>query len=1291
MTKIKKYFRQILCIAGFLLMAIVFAFNPAVSFSVNAVQLTEQTLTNAVSTVRLPNTVVDVSKGQDLVVPLLSNKTDYTIRVTDANGKNHDCVVTSSNATADKYFETATISISGDTVNAVKVASNKLIDGNYSITYIYDNVYTYPFAVEVKGVNYELSFVEEDGSKILLPSTAGDAQPITLPTAYVKFAGQDEYLLDDEVKVTANLTIEKDNAVIYSTKKGASNTTTEVKDIDGKLQLTTNLPTGENGEKEHSVTYRLTYKYEGGNNMPAKVFYIVVTDDYKAPTSLKINKTDLPAMELGQKDITLPEWTASAGTVSNVEVNITKIVIEKEGNSNIKLELKNNNRTFDFTKDKFGAESYKDMVGNYKITYFMESAYPGPADNTKKLSTSDYKIVYSVTDSSKPDVYMAYSYEVEEGNVVGDVNKDYEVEFKSNFGYGEIVFPAIYAEDLVNSYDELVVYRYFQRKNDISKKYYIDNVKLDDNNVLVPVAETEEGYNASGDQNIGKTNKIVRFKFNTSLNRQIEEFTNKDYTLHYYVVNKEGATRIVKQENNLYETGREPYTFKVLNKLVVGQVGDDDVASEGTSKPTIKINDLANNSSVNKNEKLTVTVDASDELDKHLKNAVFFYTGDEQSDVKTKFKTALNDLVLSQTWGKINEETKKPDADDAITYFDNFKCNILYNDQLLTKLNGLTGITRFNEVDNSTFETDLDLVSGTKLNLVAVTLNDNNTIEVATKTLKVNDTDDYLAPKATETQSTETNHVETNNSSKFNQGINVYLPTITFEDTDSSLKAYVKYYVLTESEEPEVYLTPKDTVYSQQKDKLSIEKGRIVTSKVGTYYVVYTAIDDAGNQTVVSYYFVVENSSLPTLSVNPAGDNIEKSGRSIKAETYTAITFHPTITDYSGKDLSNDTEKITKSITAVGKKYGYTAIPSGNEDQLLFENADEYEVTVTVTYDSKPLEKQVFYVTITEPELTWAEFDEDAIPSKADIGETIYLPNIKAVFGKNNLPIPVTISVKDPDNKTPEWGDVLQDEETGYWYFKTNGGEDADATRSQKGTYKVTYTANWNGSTITKVFDIKVGDSIGPEFRFGDVTKLEQDLVYDGTNGFEYTIELNRYATTSNPERTLVIKVLNKGKLVYEVNTGLKIYDKDGTITNGVTTSTLFTNWSNLQVELKTTDGKLEEVQKGENDTFEKRYNINGIGKYTLVLTMTDNYNNPTTKEFNFDVVAKSTPKENNDNVVGIVLIVVSLVILAGVILFFTFTGKKGGSNKTKSTKTKKQQAETSVETDSDAKSGDVE
>jgi len=184
---------------------------------------------------------------------------------------------------------------------------------------------------------------------------------------------------------------------------------------------------------------------------------------------------------------------------------------------------------------------------------------------------------------------------------------------------------------------------------------------------------------------------------------------------------------------------------------------------------------------------------------------------------------------------------------------------------------------------------------------------------------------------------------------------------------------------------------------------------------------------------------------------------------------------------------------------------------------------------------------------------------------------------------------------------------------------------------------------------------------------------LTQDLIYDGENEIEYIVSVNK------DDKTFVVKAINNGKEVYNHNIGLVIQDKDD---KGDSSTP---SWSKLSYELVGVNG--ENVTKGSTTTTDgtttTTYYIKETGKYNLKLTMTDGYENTTTDDTSivFKVLAKAEPKGKSDTVVGTVLIIISLVLLAGVILFFTFTGTKG-PKKAKKDKTVKQPKAKKVKTE---------
>ena len=280
-------------------------------------------------------------------------------------------------------------------------------------------------------------------------------------------------------------------------------------------------------------------------------------------------------------------------------------------------------------------------------------------------------------------------------------------------------------------------------------------------------------------------------------------------------------------------------------------------------------------------------------------------------------------------------------------------------------------------------------------------------------------------------------------------------------------------------------------------------------------------------------------------------------------------------------------------------------------------------------------------MSISKPTLEWN--GTFTVQEYAKQNSEVILPVVSATYGYRNAD--VVVSVKTPGGANVEVTTRVAEDGYSEMVFKT-----AETT---KGTYKVTYTAEIDGKKIEKEFSIKVGDNSAPVISMNHEAELKQDIVYDGEHQLEYALDV------SKSNKTFVVSVKSNGNTIYSYDLGLNISDKDDLGVNNPNYS-----WYNLDYKLT-----------GNNVTgSNNKYYINGTGKCTLTLTIKDNYDNETTKVINFNVVSETKTEEKNDTVVGVVLIVISLIVLAGVILFFTFTGKsgKGKGKTTKQVKTTK-------------------
>ena len=97
----------------------------------------------------------------------------------------------------------------------------------------------------------------------------------------------------------------------------------------------------------------------------------------------------------------------------------------------------------------------------------------------------------------------------------------------------------------------------------------------------------------------------------------------------------------------------------------------------------------------------------------------------------------------------------------------------------------------------------------------------------------------------------------------------------------------------------------------------------------------------------------------------------------------------------------------------------------------------------------------------------------------------------------------------------------------------------------------------------------------------------------------------------------------------------------------------------NTQSPIKITDEDGTIVEMDDESAQFLTYKFEEVGKYTITITINDENNNVTTKTLEITVKERAGNATLTDDQIGIILIIVSLVLLAGVILYFVLTGRK--------------------------------
>jgi len=1219
MKVIKKSLKVALCFSAIAATGIACAVSPSIS-AYASVNHGGVVVADEINALKVPTTV-DATQGQPFVIPTLNGVSDYSIKVYDTADQVHTWNVgsTATNTDADKdYFDEVT--------GGIQV--NYLNNGEYKVVYVVDGVYSHIYRVQVKNLSYELSFVESNGLKQLVKPTVDVSNEtdttkwIKLPTATVsKIVDGESIEIAEQAEVSVYIDGAKAVKNVSEPEKGTWQTAASLDDAKSKVsaystansstkkklhvvEITTGDDAGIYVIPSEEVQFTAKYSYNKGDNRPSTQYVIDVVKDFEEPEEFTVKTPEIPAFELGDKDIELNLPTVSNKYQDNVAYNVTKVVIRhKDKKETVKQELTNNDLTFDMTTEAFGVSSYESLTGTYEIIYTIEDAYGNSDDVTYKKE--------NITISSNPSAYMSYDYTVTTDagiKTASGVDKNYAVDLKAEYTFNDIVVPAAYGEDKITKYNDLIIVRTLIDTEDQNNAYYIDNVKYS-NGKLVPISSTDNrnyavDLVASEDVDDVDVSKAVAFKFSDT---EAEKMAGKTFILRYEVRSKNIKTRVGKLISP--ETGSE-YTFKVVDTIEKGKA------------PTIKITELSEET-VKTGDSVSVEVSATDGKDSRLATRVYTIDGaitdsDEIQDLK--------DLIQDS----VTEVLTKPATSD----YSYGKCNVLDYQKFLDGVT--TSHSTFKAIDLVEGKNDVySFVADTAKTVVAVTVNDDGTVAVETEVVTIKVLNDTVEP-----------NYEIIDAKSFgipSDSLNIYeltatvgetitLPNIRFNDGvngDGSLALSVAYYKGSPITEDGInFKYPKNTVLF---NNVAIG-GKITLTEGGTYTVVYTATDDAGNTKAVSFSFVAKEIIKTQIDVDLKGskdDGFKLNADGAEANSGAIIKINPSVVNYDKETYTSGAPEINWELECGNLYYEYLG-----DNKYQFFGEGEYKFRFNAGSDDTASGMQEYTIKINSIKLAWSEETFGTVPVTAQLTEKVFLP------------MPTTNSSAKISVKVTKGGkDVAVEYVNDGWTF----------VAAEEGAYKVQYIAedaNYVLEDSSSKFTINVGDNVKPKLTVSQQTTLEQDIIYDGTNNIEYKVSID-----SSNKKVYIDVISNGEKIIDHLDIGLSVTDKNdaGDLDNN--TAAL---WRTVDAEF----AESSTIEKGED----YQWFISGTGEYTLTISASDK-NNVGEVKIVFNVVRQTEAENESDTAVGIALIVVSLVILAGVIGYFAFAGKKGGSLKSRKNK----------------------
>ena len=1206
MKKLSKFIYFIFAFAVIACMAI---FNPAINFA-SAETALDLANVFSISTSKIKGTV-DAANDEKLIIPMPEvngvdgNATKHIV-VKDRSGKTYTYNCDNKTTTDEKgevvsvnYFsllkDAETVAEEGDDVKYIQV--NNLGKGSYSVQYKVVDVtngktyYSEAKTVQVKSVAYSWS-INAEGEKKIIPSvtTISNAEANTefelpLPEIIksndsenpIKFSASD---LGTAIKVTRG-------------GKDVSTGTDAVVRVDGdKLIFVPTLDTTANAEGE-DATYIIKYiaSAKGVTAFTNREFTVKVKKDYNVKAELEVSHNSITNYQVGATT-TFPTSNVVDKTHNTTSVEVNTYISIKDANDTV-ITLDANDYTHVFEES-----------GDYTITYKVVDAYGNEA--TSK-STS-----IRVSDKKPYEVSYAADYDTSVADWEANVNTDIAYIIPSEVGYNGFWLPAIYAKDYKDSYENLKLSRKIVSTSDSSIWFDLDSNDTIHGNGAYEDNHTEYGVEADAKL----YNKRVEFRF--PISAQEEGESDEDYAARIVENNKKYAGMTFKieytaEDSNIHNTEAyaTSYTFKVAG---------EDALTSNIDKNLIIDFDLINKA-IDPTEEFSFTTAVAKEeptsseivADERVEVRTYYYYGDK-SQIETDVETHIAAVDVNKT----NEK-----------YGYNF-------DDFYSKLTGYTGLAKLNSVSGTTSLT-LDGYNGSqeKVTIFAVAINDQNQFVIDAQEIAISKTGEYdtdgaptiSAVKFADKDYAQQLEVIGSGITKFNQNYVVELPSVSFSDIDKSLQVSVNCYVD----------TPDQTVGVDIEEFLAgcgIKAASITTTYAGTYYVVYTATDDAGNKTSYISTFDVAETEKGYIKV--------ENGSNITKNVGEEVVFNVSLAGNGKYEYTADNFTVT---WGENKPSGLGSMPNS----FKFDKPGTYVATIGideyvmngVKYTDTP--SVTVTIKVTAPTMSWASDIDSVLANRtADVDDIIELPIISAT--ENGVEINAEAKVVYVDKNDKETEVELKLDETTFtnYYFKAE----------KNGVYKVTYTATTAYNSLTKSFNVTCGDYYDPTVTISS-NKLEgSKITYNGqTIDFSVKFDEKKNEHDNDIIGQYILTVIGKEGdneiFNYDISVDLKDTNDKGEINYFTPDSYTFT---------------LTGDSVSSNGT--NKWTINGVGDYNLTLTVKDDNGNTSTKSINFKVENKTEPKTIKDNVVGIVLIVVSVVLLGGVILFFALAGKRNKSRR---------------------------
>ncbi len=453
------------------------------------------------------------------------------------------------------------------------------------------------------------------------------------------------------------------------------------------------------------------------------------------------------------------------------------------------------------------------------------------------------------------------------------------------------------------------------------------------------------------------------------------------------------------------------------------------------------------------------------------------------------------------------------------------------------------------------------------------------------------------------------------------QGEKITIPTIKFKDGEDgvdSLNTEIKVKCTT-ADEKVINYTAQNAMAIKVGGYLVYSNANFVAATAGNYQVAIKVTDAAGNAVVKFFNYTVTDASytgaLRFENMGISENNELELGNTFKLQVAKITGENANLYDYYVvcTESPKDPKVLNKSEfkpSAIGTyKLKYVMYEIANPENTV--DGESFEFNINVKDTTGPVINVVW-----ETERVNDDTTRQSIQAAYDKGTKILIPKFSAsdLSGIDTEKSTIVISSKST-TRTIKYSEMNKKYADG----KTGSTQDTMFyTFNNDAEYTITYTAyDKEGNTSSKAYTIKIGDLVAPTLTVSD--KIANSTYKSGET---ITIDLE------------------------DSRDYIKVYDLKTDLTKKDVKVQLYLNGTEIKKTDASTDTKYS-------------FKLTDAGEYELKFTATDDAGLSTTVTKTFTIQDKSTSNMTSTEIIGTVLIVVSVAVLAGVVVYFIVSKKK--------------------------------